>query len=137
MSKTLGKEYIKAFIIGSSVCVTIFPLLSIAIVSSSNPDVKIGWPSLSLFFPIVFGLVNAIGLFFKAQRSMLGMLLLGAVLGLLLSSYGLFVLNYPEILYGLKGNKRYLALLGGPVFYGLVFLFPMFLLNKLFDIGIR
>ena len=41
--------------------------------------------------------------------------------GLVSASTGTFILNIPEIVYGLHGNSRYLALLGGAIFYGVVF----------------
>ena len=132
MNKISYKEYIKAFIIGSSICGTIFPLVLIASANARNGNHEIRWPTISIFFPIVLGLPNLIALFVGAQRTMLKMLCVGAILGLMLSSYGLFVLNYPEIVYGLKGAQRYRVLLLAPIFYGLVFSIPVHLANTVF-----
>ena len=56
----------------------------------------------------------------------------GAIMGFVSASTGTFIFNIPEIVYGLKGDSRYLALLGGPLFYGLVWAFPVRLMNRLF-----
>ena len=61
------------------------------------------------------------------------MLGIGAVMGFVSASVGTFLYNIPEIVYGLQGNSRYLALLGGPVFYGLVRAFQVRWLNTLFS----
>ena len=65
---------------------------------------------------------------------MLQMFAIGAVMGLISASTGTFVYNVPEIVYGLKGNDRYLALLLGPIFYGGVWAVAMRWLNELFTL---
>ena len=65
MNKISYKEYIKAFIIGSSICGTIFPLVLIASANARNGNHEIGWPTISIFFPIVCGLANTV---FKEER---------------------------------------------------------------------
>ncbi len=45
---------------------------------------------------------------------------------------GTFIYNIPEIVYGLQGNERYLALVVGPIFYGLVWALVVRWLNELF-----
>ncbi len=57
---------------------------------------------------------------------------MGAVLGVLLSSLGTFVFNVPELVYGLQGNMKYIALLIGPLFYGLLWTLIVGYLENLF-----
>jgi hypothetical protein len=61
------------------------------------------------------------------------MLGIGAVMGIVIASVGTFLYNIPDIVYGLQGINRYLALLGGAVFYGLVWALPVRWLNTLFS----
>ena len=129
----LRKKYIKAFILGSSLCVTAFPVTGIIIGSSVNGTQGLSWLTIFIFFPIIFGITNILTAFLGV-RSKQQMFFLGAVLGLLLSSFGLFALNLPARVYGLVGVQQYLALIGGPIFYGLVWLLPMCFVNKLFEI---
>jgi len=124
--------YLKSFILGSSLVISIFPLSGLAIASSKHGNQDLSWLTICIFFPIVFGLANAFAAFLKIQDDKLKMLLMGALLGLLISSYGVFIAHIPERVYDLHGSRKYLALVGGPIFYGLVWLFPMSFINKLF-----
>lgn len=124
--------YLKSFILGSSLVLSIFPLSGLAIASSKHGNQDLSWLTICIFFPVVFGFANAFAAFLKIQENRLKMLLMGAVLGLFISSYGVFVAHIPERVYDLHGGKKYLALLGGPIFYGLVWLFPMSYVNRLF-----
>ena len=56
----------------------------------------------------------------------------GAVLGIGLSNIGTFILNLPELIYGLHGSSRYIALLIAPIFYGSIWAFIVYPLEKLF-----
>jgi hypothetical protein len=58
------------------------------------------------------------------------MLLAGALLGLALASIGLY-LGIPQRVYGLDGQSRWLVLIGGPMFYALVWAFALFPLERL------
>ncbi len=60
--------------------------------------------------------------------------LIGTVLGLALASAGTFVFSVPVLVYGLHGNARFFALVGGPVFYGAVWSLVMFPLDRLFGL---
>ena len=60
------------------------------------------------------------------------MLGIGAIVGLVSASTGTFIFDIPEIVYGLHGNRRYLALLGGAAFYGFVWAFPVRWMNERF-----
>ncbi len=53
-------------------------------------------------------------------------------MGFVRASMGTFIYNIPEIVYGLQGNERYLALVVGPIFYGLVWALVVRWLNELF-----
>jgi hypothetical protein len=61
------------------------------------------------------------------------MLGIGAVIGFVSASTGTFAFDIPEIVYGLEGNSRYLALVGGPIFYGLIWALPVRWMNGLFS----
>lgn len=123
---------IKGFILGSSLLATIWPLAGLGFKSKDLPTGTLNWLMIGLFFPILFGLVNAITVTLSGRKSWLIMLGIGALMGLISASVGTFLLNIPEIVYGLKGNSRYIALPGGAIFYGLVWAFPMRWINQLF-----
>ncbi len=60
------------------------------------------------------------------------MLGIGGVMGLVSALTGTFIFDIPEIVYGLQGNSRCLALLGGAIFYGLIWAYPVRWMNELF-----
>ena len=120
------------FIIGSSLLATIFPIAGLGIASRDLPIGTVNWLLIGLFFPVLFGLTNALTVILPGHQSWARMLGIGAVMGFVSASIGTFALNIPEIVYDLHGNRRYLALLGGSVFYGLVWAFPVRWMNKLF-----
>jgi hypothetical protein len=120
------------FIIGSSVLATIWPLAGLGFESRLLPVGTLNWLLIGLFFPLLFGLTNALTVSLPGQQSWPRMLGIGAVMGFVSASVGTFTLNIPEVVYELHGNRRYLALLGGPIFYGLVWVFPVRWMNKLF-----
>lgn len=120
------------FIIGSSLPATIWPLAGLGFSSRELPVGTLDWLLIGLFFPVLFGLTNALTAILPGRQGWARMLGIGAVMGFVSASIGTFLLNIPEIVYELHGNRRYLALLGGPVFYGLVWAFPVRWMNELF-----
>lgn len=58
------------------------------------------------------------------------MLLAGAALGLVMISIGLY-LGIPQRVYGFDDQSQWLVLIGGPVFYGLVWAFAVLPLERM------
>lgn len=133
------RQGLKAFILGSSLCITVFPLAGLAIATaglSLSPG-EIQWSMIAIVFPVLLGVANFLTVTLTIQRSLLSMILIGAIIGIVLSSYGVFVLNYPQKVYGLQGNHRYLVLAVAPVFYGMIWAYPMRWINELFGLDER
>lgn len=126
------RRALRGFIIGSSLPATIWPLAGLGYESSHLEAGVLNWLMIGLFFPVLFGLTNAVTVFLPGHKKLTQMLGIGAVMGLVSASTGTFLLNIPEIVYGLHGNGRYLALLGGAAFYGIVWAFPVRWMNELF-----
>jgi len=84
-----------------------------------------------LVLPLVFGLANVLTTRVIKRPTTVTMFLVGALLGLGLASTGTFLLDIPRSVYHLEGAHRYVALLLGPVFYGLIWAFPLRFLNNL------
>ena len=118
------------FVIGSSLPATIWPLAGLGIASQGLPHGTLDWLVIGLFCPGLFGLANAVTLLLPGCKTVLAMFGIGAVMGFVSASTGTFLYNIPEIVYGLEGNRRYLALIIGPVFYGLVWAVPVRWLNR-------
>ncbi len=132
------RRAIRGFIIGSSLPATIWPLAGLGLESRHLPVGTLDWLLIGLFFPVLFGLTNALTVILPGGcKGLVRMLGIGAVMGLVSASIGTFLLNIPEIVYGLHGNSRYLALLGGPVFYGLVWAFPVRWMDELFTLDVQ
>ncbi len=125
----------KGFVIGSSLPATLWPLVGLGYEGRDLVAGAVDWYFVGLFFPILFGLTNALSVNLGLSSRRRGMALIGAVMGLVSASVGTFGANIPEIVYGLHGNARYLALLGGPVFYGAVWALPVYSLNEFFEFG--
>ena len=128
---------LKALVIGSSLPATIWPLAGLGYKSRHLPEGTLDWLVIGLFFPILFGLTNIVTLMLPGRKGMPQMFAIGALMGLVSASTGTFVYNIPEIVYGLKGNERYLALVLGPIFYGLVWAIVVRWLNELFGVADR
>ncbi len=131
------RRALRGFIIGSSLPATIWPLAGLGFESSHLPVGTLNWLLIGLFFPALFGLTNALTVSLPGRKGWTEMLGIGAVMGLVSASTGTFILNIPEIVYDLHGNSRYLALLGGAAFYGVVWAFPVRWMNDLFTSDIQ
>ncbi len=129
------RSSLRGFVIGSSLPATLWPLVGLGAKSAHLPPGALNWLVIGLFFPVLFGLTNAMTVSLKGSNGILKMFGIGAVMGLVSASTGTFLLNIPEIVYGLSGNSRYLALPGGALFYGLIWAFPVRYLNQLFKMG--
>jgi hypothetical protein len=129
------RHALRGFIIGTSLPATIWPLAGLGFASRDLPTGTLNWLLIGMFFPVLFGVTNALTATHPACKGWVRMLGIGAVMGLVSASVGTFLLNIPEIVYDLHGNRRYLALVGGAGFYGLVWAFPVRWLNELFASG--
>jgi len=115
----MRRSPIIAFIVASSLPLTLWPLAGLAIAahrSNSTFDFSIA----AILVPFLFGTFHAISVAINLPSSRKAYFLVGAGLGLLMASIGTFLAHVPETVYGLTGARRYLALLGGPLFYSAV-----------------
>ncbi len=115
----MSRSPVVAFIVASSLPVTLWPLAGLAIAahrSNSTFDFSIA----AILVPLLFGAFHAASVALKLPSSRKAYFLIGAGLGLLMASIGTFIAHVPETVYGLTGTRRYLALLGGPLFYSAV-----------------
>ena len=126
------RRIFRGFILGSSLPMTLWPLLGLGFKSRDLPAGTLDWLVIGLFFPALFGVFNAITVALPYKMNWLKMLGIGALMGLVSASVGTHTMNLPEIVYGLYGNSRYLVLPLAAIFYGLIWAFPMHWINLLF-----
>ena len=124
---------LRAFCVGSSLPVTFWPLIGLAVAAHRNGAVQLDFSMVGIVFPLVFGLTNAVSVRILDQ-TVGRMFLVGAIMGLGLASVGTFLLDIPGTVYQLEGSARYSALVLGPVFYGAVWAIPLRYLNLLFEL---
>ena len=116
-----------AFIVASSLPITVWPLIGLAI-ATNRSGAEFDFSVAAVVVPLIFGLYHMVTAHLVSSRK--GYLLAGAALGLMLSSLGTFVLHIPEAVYGLTGKSQYLALIGGPLFYGAIWCFALWPIEK-------
>ena len=124
------KSGFKYFVIASSLPATLWPLLGLA-VSNTRAGGDLDFMYVGLIVPLLFGLCNSISSFVKFERNKRNMLLTGLLIGLVMASVGSYF-GIPERVYGLTGNIRFLVLIGGPIFYGMVWRFVVYPLEQAF-----
>lgn len=113
------KSSLVSFVIASSLPVTLWPLGGLAL-AAHRSGAEFNFSIAAILIPLLFGLFHAVSTALGLPRNRRAYLLAGAALGLLMASIGTFIAHVPETVYGLTGSKKYLALLGGPLFYGAV-----------------
>ena len=86
---------------------------------------------ISLAIPLLFGLYNVLSSFVKFERNQRNMLLTGLLLGLIMASIGSYN-DIPQRVYGLTGSMSYIVLIGGPIFYGMIWRFVVYPLERAF-----
>jgi len=86
---------------------------------------------IAVIVPLLFGFFNLVSSFVKFERNQRNMLFTGLLIGLLMASIGTFN-GIPQRVYGLTGNMSYLVLIGGPIFYGTIWRFVVYPLEKAF-----
>ena len=125
----MGRKLFAAFAIASAIPVTVWPLAGLALASHrSNSDLD--FSVVGIVLPVLFGLYNAATVLVGVRRTRLSMLLAGAVLGLVLASIGTYF-GIPQRVYGFSAESQWVVLIGGPVFYGLVWAFALLPLERL------
>ncbi len=107
------------FVVASSLPVTVWPLLGLAIAVHRN-GATFDFSIAAILLPLMFGIYHVLTKYLGMAVSRTGAFITGALLGLILSATGTFILNLPETVYGLTGPMKYLALVGGPIYYSLV-----------------
>ena len=123
----MKKTPLMTFVVASSLPITIWPLVGLAVATHRSGAV-FDFSVAAVLIPLIFGLYHLVTGSLVASRK--GYLFAGAILGLMLSSMGTFVLNIPETVYGLTGSRQYLALIGGPVFYGAIWALVLWPIEK-------
>ena len=108
-----------AFVIASSLPVTFWPLAGLGI-AAARSNASFDFSIAAITVPLLFGAFHAVSCFLGLPGTRKAYFVVGALLGLVMASIGTFVAHVPETVYGLSGGKQYLALLGGPIFYCLV-----------------
>jgi len=122
-----------AFVVASSLPVTIWPLAGLGL-AAHRSGADFDFAIASIVIPLLFGSFHALSTTLALPRSRKAYFCVGAVLGLLMASIGTFIAHIPETVYGLYDNRKYLALLGGPLFYGAVWGFVLWPLeNKILN----
>lgn len=124
------KSGLKYFVIASSLPATLWPILGLA-VSNIRRGGDLDFMYIAVFVPLLFGLFNLITSFVRFERNKRNMLLTGLLLGLIMASIGTFN-GIPQRVYGLTGNMTYLVLIGGPIFYGMIWRFVVYPLERAF-----
>lgn len=127
----MKKTPLTTFIVASSLPVTLWPLAGLAI-ATNRSGAEFDFSVAAIVIPLVFGLYHMITVRLFQLNSRKRFLVAGALLGLLLSSLGTLILNIPETVYGLSGPSQYLALIGGPIFYGAIWYLVLWPLEQKF-----
>ena len=127
----MNRSLFVAFATASAIPVTVWPLAGLAIASHrSNSDLD--FSVVAIMLPVLFGLYNVATVLSGVRRTRITMLLAGALLGVVLASIGLY-LGIPQRVYGFSEQSQWVVLIGGPVFYGLVWAFALLPLERLID----
>ena len=133
-------QHLKAFVVGSSFPVVIWPFFYLGVSSFHYPDAKFSMDLVPVFLPFIFGFYNVVLLAIKrtwfASASMNYYLVAGALYGLGLSLYGNFVKDIPVDLFQLPDSAiQYLVIPVAILLYALVWRYIAGNLNRLFDIA--
>lgn len=118
---------LRAFFVGSSLPVVIWPFLYLGIPSILNSSVDFNMVQVAIGVPIAYGIYNVLLVSFLSVRPVKNVnqafWIGGALLGLLASLYGNFVENIPTELFVLTGPEQYLTIPAAIIFYAVVWRF--------------
>lgn len=128
---------LKAFIIGSSYFVVMWPFLYLSLAKNARPESNFEFLFVPLVLPFVFGVVNilVVGLSQRVlpHKSQERYWIFGMLYGLGLSLYGNFGKDIPVGLFGLPDSSiQYAVIPVAMVLYGLIFRYILKNLNELF-----
>lgn len=125
-------KWLKAFIAGIVVPSIILPIL-VLILNYLGKTQVLTHPFLH-FIPVIWGLWNIF--YFLYLKNVLPenqdtrLLITGAILGFLITFYGIFWLNIPQLI-GLPDQIRYLPLIVGPLLYAVLWRYLVKDLNNI------
>ncbi len=128
-------KYVKIFIAGIAFPSTILPFF--LLIAGFLGKTQIYPIPLLHFIPIIWGVWNI--LYFSSfskiipGNSTIKLLITGAVLGLLVATYGVFVVDIPQLV-GFSKSLTYFPLIAVPLIYALFWLFIVNPLNHLLGI---
>lgn len=88
---------------------------------------------LAMYVPLSFGLTNSICISFSSASNMM-LAIFGAVLGLIIASLGIFVLDIPAIVFNIKSNFEYFPLIIHPILFALIFRYIVKWFNDLLGV---
>ena len=110
---------LKAFILASSLPVTLWPLAGLGLGAYFH-DAPLNFAPIAIMIPAVFGFYHLACIAFGLRKTRGAYFVAGLFLGLLLASFGTYVLHLPTRVYGLEGGLQYIALVLGPLFYAVL-----------------
>jgi len=122
--------HLKRFLVGLALPSVVLPFLLLSVYMANKPAF-LGIPFL-YFIPMIWGIWNildhAIFKEISSKDKLLHALIVGAVLGFLVTSIGVYCFDASRLL-GLSHTLTYLPLLIGPLFYALLWAFVVRPLN--------
>lgn len=132
-------RHLKAFVIGSSFPVVIWPFFYLGVSSYLYPEAMFSMDLVPIFLPFIFGFYNVLILIIKrnwfARASMDYYLAAGAFYGLGLSLYGNFGKDIPVDLFQFPDTAiQYSVIPVAILLYALVWRYIAGNFNRLFDI---
>ena len=126
----MNKSKLLGFIVASSLPITFWPLAGLGI-AAHRADADFNFAIAAIVIPLLFGMFHALSIALNLPNSRKAYFVVGALLGLVMASIGTFIAHVPETVYGLTDNRKYLALLGGPLFYGAIWGFALWPLERI------
>jgi len=133
------KLYLRAFLVGSSFPVVLWPFLYLGISFTLNPGASIKMGLIPITIPIIMGLVNTLYVFteqkWSSGYSNKRLWLFGGLYGLVLSLFGNFVYNVPIDLFQLSGPMQYIIIPIAITLYSLIWRYIIKNLNKVVGIS--
>jgi len=118
-------KYFRAFIAGTVFPTILLPIM-VCILAYSGKKEVLQVPFLH-WLPVIWGLWNA--LYIYTLKNYFNYAISGAILGVLVASYGVFWLDLPSIL-GIE-SYRYVPLVGAPILYAIVWHYLVKPLNNM------
>lgn len=132
-------KLVKTFMAGLTFPATVLPFIYTALYLCERSSVhQAPLQFMPLFIPIVFGVWNVICITgakcCPCNNPSIRAFADGAILGIIVSLVGVFVLDLPALLFGWEDNLRYLPLLLVPIIYGLTWRFIVYPLNRMLGV---